>query len=48
MSIIMELLMRHYAHYAKLNHEDEEGVEGRYETGSYYIKCEQREIEITA
>ncbi|CAH1758741.1 14983_t:CDS:2 [Entrophospora sp. SA101] len=25
-----------------------EGVEGRYETGSYYIKCEQREIEITA
>ncbi|CAJ0859336.1 15213_t:CDS:2 [Entrophospora sp. SA101] len=32
----------------ELNHEDEEGVEGRYEAGSYYIKCEQREIEITA
>nr|CAG8585917.1 7795_t:CDS:2 [Entrophospora candida] len=30
----------------ELNHE--EGVEGRYETGSYYIKCEQHEIEITA
>ncbi|CAJ0829047.1 10264_t:CDS:2, partial [Entrophospora sp. SA101] len=25
----------------ELNHEDEEGVEGRYEAGSYYIKCEQ-------
>ncbi|CAG8794721.1 10398_t:CDS:2, partial [Gigaspora rosea] len=41
----------------KLDHDDEEGIEGRYETGgseircsasSYYIKCEQHEIQITA
>ncbi|CAG8619235.1 8809_t:CDS:2 [Cetraspora pellucida] len=29
----------------KLNH-DEDGIEGRYKVGSYYIKCEQRGIEI--
>ena len=40
MLIIMELLPRHY--------DDEEDIEGKYETGSYYIKCEQREIQITA
>ena len=32
----------------KLNHNDEESIEGRYKSGSYFIKCEQREIEITA
>ena len=31
----------------KLGHDDEE-IEGRYEAGSYFIKCEQREIEIVA
>lgn len=31
----------------KLNHDDD-GIEGRYESGFYYIKCEQREIEIVA
>ena len=31
----------------KLGHDDEE-IEGRYKTGSYFIKCEQREIEIVA
>ena len=32
----------------KLSHDDEEGIEGRYEARSYFIKCEQREIEIVA
>ncbi|GET63297.1 hypothetical protein GLOIN_2v1582864 [Rhizophagus irregularis DAOM 181602=DAOM 197198] len=32
----------------KLDHDDEEGIEGRYEARSYFIKCEQREIEIVA
>ena len=32
----------------KLDHDDEEGIEGRYEARSYFIKCEQREIEIIA
>ena len=32
----------------KLDHGDEESIEGRYKTGSYFIKCEQCEIEITA
>jgi hypothetical protein len=32
----------------KLNHGDEESIEGRYKTGSYFIKCEQHELEITA
>ena len=32
----------------KLDHGDEESIEGRYKTGSYFIKCEQRELEITA
>ena len=32
----------------KLDHGDEESIEGRYKTGSYFIKCEQHEIEITA
>ncbi len=32
----------------KLDHDDEESIEGRYKPGSYFIKCEQREIEITA
>ena len=31
----------------KLGHDDEE-IEGRYKARSYFIKCEQREIEITA
>ncbi|GBC02840.1 hypothetical protein RclHR1_04850008 [Rhizophagus clarus] len=31
----------------KLGYDDEE-IEGRYKTRSYFIKCEQREIEITA
>ncbi|CAB4493174.1 unnamed protein product [Rhizophagus irregularis] len=31
----------------KLGHDDEE-IEGEYKVGSYFIKCEQREIEITA
>ena len=31
-----------------LDHDDEEGIESKYETGSYYVKCEQREIQITA
>ncbi|RGB24167.1 hypothetical protein C1646_773470 [Rhizophagus diaphanus] len=32
----------------KLGHDDEESIEGSYKAGSYFIKCEQREIEITA
>src|SRR6266542_2212147 len=32
----------------KLGHDDEESIEGKYKTGSYFIKCEQCEIEITA
>ncbi|RIA96856.1 hypothetical protein C1645_814904 [Glomus cerebriforme] len=32
----------------KLDHNDEESREGRYKSGSYFIKCEQHEIEITA
>ncbi|CAG8540946.1 2106_t:CDS:1, partial [Cetraspora pellucida] len=34
----------------KLDHEDENSIEGRYEIGSYNLKCEQRgiKIEITA
>jgi hypothetical protein len=31
----------------KLGHDDEE-IEGRYKARSYFIKCEQREIKITA
>uniref|UniRef100_U9V0D0 Uncharacterized protein n=1 Tax=Rhizophagus irregularis (strain DAOM 181602 / DAOM 197198 / MUCL 43194) TaxID=747089 RepID=U9V0D0_RHIID len=31
-----------------LDHDDEESIEGRYKSGSYFIKCEQREIEIVA
>ncbi|GBC09900.1 hypothetical protein RclHR1_00920018 [Rhizophagus clarus] len=31
----------------KLGHDDEE-IEGTYNTGSYFIKCEQRKIEIVA
>jgi hypothetical protein len=31
----------------KLGHDDEE-IEGTYNAGSYFIKCEQREIEIVA
>ncbi|CAG8593431.1 13445_t:CDS:10, partial [Ambispora gerdemannii] len=30
----------------KIDHDDDNGIEGRYEIGSYYIKCEQRGIEI--
>ncbi|RHZ49854.1 hypothetical protein Glove_510g16 [Diversispora epigaea] len=30
----------------KLNHEDGKGVEGNYEAGSYYIKCEASEIDM--
>jgi hypothetical protein len=54
----MALLMRHHAgegscrdHHicplCKLGHDDEE-IEGRYKAGTYFIKCEQREIEIFA
>ena len=32
----------------KLDHGDEESIEGRQKTGSYFIKCEQRKIEIVA
>ncbi|CAG8719567.1 19192_t:CDS:2, partial [Racocetra fulgida] len=32
----------------KLDHDDDEDIEGRYKIGSYYIKCEQRGIEIEA
>src|SRR6266498_1496506 len=32
----------------ELKHDEEESLEGRYKAGSYFIKCEQREIEITA
>src|SRR4051794_22507956 len=32
----------------KLGHDDEKSIKGRYKTGSYFIKCEQFEIEITA
>jgi hypothetical protein len=32
----------------KLDHDDEEGIDGRYEAGSYFIKYEQCEIEISA
>jgi hypothetical protein len=32
----------------KLGHDHEESIEGRYKAGSYFIKCEQYEIEITA
>ncbi|RIA80851.1 hypothetical protein C1645_837948 [Glomus cerebriforme] len=30
----------------KLDHDNEESIEGTYKTGSYFIKCEQYEIEI--
>ncbi|RHZ51290.1 hypothetical protein Glove_481g109 [Diversispora epigaea] len=32
----------------KLDHDGDEDIEGRYEIGSYYVKCEQRGIEIEA
>ncbi|RHZ74205.1 hypothetical protein Glove_227g186 [Diversispora epigaea] len=32
----------------KLSHKDEKSVRGRYEAGSYFIKCGGHEIEITA
>ncbi|EXX66428.1 hypothetical protein RirG_123880 [Rhizophagus irregularis DAOM 197198w] len=32
----------------RLKHDDEEIIEDTYKTGSYFIKCEQREIEIVA
>ncbi len=32
----------------KLKHDDEESIEGAYKAGSYFIKCEQHEIEIVA
>ena len=32
----------------KLEHDDEESIEGTCKAGSYFIKCEQREIEIVA
>ena len=31
-----------------LDYDDDDSIEGRYKAGSYFIKCEQREIEITA
>src|SRR6185369_8937478 len=30
----------------KLNHEDEDGINGEYKDGSYYIKCEASGIDI--
>jgi len=32
----------------ELEHDEEESLEGRYKAESYFIKCEQRKIEITA
>ncbi|CAG8618552.1 7807_t:CDS:2 [Ambispora gerdemannii] len=32
----------------KLDHDDEEGIKGEYKDETYYIKCEQHEIQITA
>src|SRR5207248_1072505 len=32
----------------KLKHDNEESIEGTYKAGSYFIKCEQCEIEIVA
>jgi len=32
----------------KSSHRDEKSIRGRYEAGSYFIKCGQQEIEITA
>jgi len=32
----------------QLGHNDEESIEGRYKAGSYFIKCEQYEVEIVA
>ena len=32
----------------KLGHNDEKSIEGRYKAESYFIKCEQHEIEIVA
>lgn len=32
----------------ELEHDNEESIEGRYKAGSYFIKCEQREIKIVA
>ncbi len=31
----------------KLDHDDDEGIEGKYKARFYFIKCEQHEIEIT-
>ncbi|RIB10733.1 hypothetical protein C2G38_2250582 [Gigaspora rosea] len=31
----------------KLDHDDEEGIKGEYKDETYYIKCEQHEIQIT-
>jgi hypothetical protein len=31
-----------------LGHDDDESIKGKYKAGSYFIKCEQREIEIVA
>jgi hypothetical protein len=31
-----------------LDHDDDDSIEGRYKAGSYFIKCEQREIKIVA
>ncbi|EXX71203.1 uncharacterized protein OCT59_007692 [Rhizophagus irregularis] len=31
-----------------LDHDDDDSIEGRYKTRSYFIKCKQRELEITA
>ncbi|EXX55910.1 uncharacterized protein OCT59_018027 [Rhizophagus irregularis] len=32
----------------KLKYDDEESIEGTYKAESYFIKCEQHEIEIVA
>ncbi|PKK56986.1 hypothetical protein RhiirC2_798896 [Rhizophagus irregularis] len=34
--------------YREFKHDEEESLEGRYKAGSYFIKCEQHEIEIVA
>ena len=40
-------LERNHLPLCKLSHDDEE-IEGRYKARSYFIKCEQHEIEIVA
>ncbi|CAG8624494.1 13667_t:CDS:1 [Acaulospora colombiana] len=32
----------------KISHKDEKSIRGRYEAGSYFVKCGKHEIEVTA